>query len=316
MSDNSINEQGVRRTKDTLKQLQSLPLAAKIQMTKKRLNNWYDHYQGQVYLSFSGGKDSTVLKHIADDLFHGYDVPSVFCNTGLEYPEVKMFAMAQPNVTVIKPKIHFRQVLEKYGYPVISKEQSMYIHDYRTTKSEKIKDYRWNGNGKGSYKISEKYKYLVNAPFKISGMCCNVMKKNPFKAYEKETGRKAIIATMTDESLLRLNAWIRHGCNAFDKTRPTSQPMSFWTEQDVLQYIYIYKLPIAKIYGDVIKVNDKYQLTGHKRTGCMFCMYGVHLEDSPNRFQMMKQEHRQLHDFCINKLKLGEVLDYIGVDYE
>ena len=57
------------------------------------------------------------------------------------------------------------------------------------------------------------------------------------------------------------------------------------------------------------------EFTGEQRTGCMFCMFGCHLEKSPNRFERMKKTHPKQYNYCINKLKLGEVLDYIGVKY-
>ena len=73
-----------------LKQMQSLPLEAKIIMTQQRVRQWYDYWEGQVYLSFSGGKDSTVLLDIIQNHCPGvYDVPAVFVNTGLEYPEIQ-----------------------------------------------------------------------------------------------------------------------------------------------------------------------------------------------------------------------------------
>lgn len=300
-----------------LRQFQLLSLDAKIRLTLNRIKEWHIKYEGSVYLAFSGGKDSTVLKHIIDTYYP--DIPSVFCNTGLEYPEVKRFAMSQKNVTVITPKMKFKDVLLKYGYPVISKEQSQYIYEARTSKSEKVKAIRLNGKD-GSYKISEKWQYLVNAPFKISHKCCDVMKKAPFKQYEKETGRKAIIATMTEESTLRLNSWIKYGCNAFNAKRPASRPLSFWTEQDILAYIERERVVISSVYGEIKREPDlfnegKFYCTGCKRTGCMFCMFGVHLDEYPNRFQRMKQTHPRLYQYCIEELGLGKVLDYIKVKY-
>lgn len=53
-----------KHTREELKQMQSLPLEIKIRMTERRIREWYEHYQGQVYVSFSGGKDSTVLADI------------------------------------------------------------------------------------------------------------------------------------------------------------------------------------------------------------------------------------------------------------
>lgn len=297
-----------------LRQFQSLPLNAKIRMTEKRIKSWFNHYDGLIYVSFSGGKDSTVLKHIVDSMYS--DIPSVFVNTGLEYPEVRQFAMAQKNVVSLRPAMRFDEVIEKYGYPVVSKEQAQYIYQYRNAGSQKTKDYRWNGNGKGSYKISEKWKYLVDAPFKISDKCCNVMKKAPVKKYEKETGRKPILGTMCDEGILRLNTWLKYGCNAFEKTRPTSQPLSFWTEQDILQYIRLNDLEIAKVYGELKEREDgTLYLTGAQRTGCMFCMFGVQSETCPNRFQRMAETHPRQYDYCMKNLGLDEVLTFMKIDH-
>ena len=90
---------------DDLYQMQSLPLSAKISMTQRRIVDWYNHFWGDVYLSFSGGKDSTVLKHIIQNM--GYDIPIVFIDTGLEYPEIKEFVKQcksnGENIKIIKP---------------------------------------------------------------------------------------------------------------------------------------------------------------------------------------------------------------------
>jgi 3'-phosphoadenosine 5'-phosphosulfate sulfotransferase (PAPS reductase)/FAD synthetase len=118
-----------------LAQMQSLPLEAKIIMTQQRIRDWYDYWNGDVYVSFSGGKDSTVLKHIVDNMWGVYDVPAVFVNTGLEYPEIQKFVKDikagkfdcfNSNVEIIRPKMRFDEVLKKYGYPVVSKEISEY----------------------------------------------------------------------------------------------------------------------------------------------------------------------------------------------
>lgn len=312
--------------------MQSLPLESKIAMTQRRIQEWYNYWDGNVYVSFSGGKDSTVLKHLVETTPGVYDVPSVFVNTGLEYPEVKDFAIQQPNVTVLRPKMVFSEVLKKYGYPIPSKEQAAYIQEYKTANSEKLRNIRLEGNKWGRGKISKKWNVLINAPFNVSDKCCDVMKKNPVKIYEKGTGRKPIIGTMACESLQRRSNWERYGCNAFDKVRPISQPISFWTEQDVLEYIVKFNLPYANVYGEIIEdENKKYYTTKCNRTGCMFCMFGVHMDKQPNRFLRLKETHPKQYDYCIkggsfsdegiwipNKegLGLGKVLDYIGVKYE
>jgi len=304
-----------------LQQLQALPLELKVLKTKQRIIEYVYYFGGadNVYISFSGGKDSTVLKHIAEQIFPG--IKCVFADTGLEYPEIKEFISSFKNVETIKPKMSFLEVLKKYGYPVISKEQSQYIEQYRNAKSEKTKFTRLNGNKNGVGKISEKWKYLLNAPFKISDRCCFVMKKEPFKRYEKQTGRKPIMGVMAEESSLRQQEYLKNGCNAFDKKRETCKPLGFWTEQDILQYIKINNIEVAKCYGELKEEqglfggNGKLYYTGTPRTGCMYCLYGIHLETGLNRMQKMKRTHPQIYDYCINKLKIGEVLDYIKVKY-
>jgi len=323
-----------------LYQMQCLPLDAKIRMTQNRIRGWYDHFGGDVYCSFSGGKDSTVLLDIIRNTPGVYDVPAVFADTGLEFPEIREFVKSFDDVTIVRPKMNFREVIQKYGYPVVSKEVSRRVQSARVAIAEgreqnhgdyqKLCGLALDKNGEKSQYNCEKWKFLLDAPFRCSSECCTVMKKNPMKQYEKETGRVPIVATMACESRLRKEHWLIHGCNAFDAKRPRSQPMSFWTEQDVLEYLYTRQIPYASVYGDIfMDENGKYHTTGAERTGCMFCMFGCHLEKAPNRFQKLSATHPKIYDYCIgggaevdgvwqpdNKgLGLGKVLDYIGVDY-
>ncbi len=285
-----------------LRQMQSLPLDAKIIKSQLRIREWYEHWNGQVYVAFSGGKDSTVLLNLVRELYPA--VPAVFADTGLEYPEIRDFVKQFDNIKTIRPGMSFRKVLREYGYPVVSKEQAYYIYQYRTTKSEKLRIYRWLGDGKGRFKISEKWKFLVDAPFKISNKCCDIMKKNPFREYEQKTSRKPLLGVMASDGKQRQGQWLRNGCNAFDLNRPRSNPLSFWLEEDIWEYLHRFNVPYSKIYD-----------MGYARTGCMFCMFGVHLEQRPNRFERMKKTHPKLWNYCIYKLGIGEVLDYIGVEY-
>lgn len=236
-------------TAERLKELQALPLERKIQITKSRIIEWYKYWNGQVYVSFSGGKDSTVLLHLVREIFP--DIEAVYVDTGLEYPELRQFVKTFDNVTWLKPEMNFRQVLDVYGYPLISKEVADNV--YRARHGSKNAIDRMNGlNPDGSLssfkKTNIKYKYLLNAPFEISNKCCNEMKKKPSKAFEKRTGYKAIVGTMAVESTYRKTGWIITGCNAFDTPRPISQPMAFWTEQDVLEYCIQNKIQLSYLF--------------------------------------------------------------------
>lgn len=108
-----------------MNQLQSLPLDAKILMTEQRIREWYDYFDGDVCVSFSGGKDSTVLAHIVHSMYP--DVPLVFADTGLEYPEIREFARRM-GAEFVRPKMIFVDVITRYGYPLISKEVAEAIH--------------------------------------------------------------------------------------------------------------------------------------------------------------------------------------------
>lgn len=227
--------------------MQSWDLQHKIQVTTTRIIEWYEHYNGQVYVAFSGGKDSTVLLDIVRRIYP--DVPAVFADTGLEFPEVRKFAMSQENVAVVKPKMNFRKVIETYGYPVISKEQSFRI---RKLRHQNLTDKYRNDQ---MQRLGKKWRGMLTAPFECSEQCCDVMKKSPCKIYEKKTGRKPIIATMAVESSLRAKLWYVNGCNVFDSKRATSKPMSFWTEADVLEYLYTYNIPYASVYGNIVKTD-------------------------------------------------------------
>lgn len=112
-------EVGALHSREELEEMQHLPLQRKIQITTARIIEWYQHYDGKVYVAFSGGKDSTVLLDIVRRIYP--DVPAVFSDTGLEFPEVREFVKSCENVTIVRPEMNFRKVIEVYGYPVISK---------------------------------------------------------------------------------------------------------------------------------------------------------------------------------------------------
>ena len=311
----------MKHTRQDLKIMQGWSLERKIRVTQTRIMEWYMRYDGQVFISFSGGKDSTVLLDLARRVYP--DIPAVYVDTGLEYPELRDFVKTKDNVIWLRPRYPFTQILEKYGYPIISKEVSDVINGAR--KGQPYRLARLNGelldkNGKKSIYNCENYKYLLDAPFKISARCCYHMKKAPLNKFERQSGRHPITGVLACESKLREQSWIKFGCNGFERQRPLSQPLAFWLEEDILRYLKMTGIPYAPIYGDIVESRKKngtpiLKTTGVSRSGCMYCMYGVHLEHEPNRFQLMQVTHPQQYDYCINKLGCGAVLDYIGVPY-
>ena len=145
-----------------------------------------------------------------------------------------------------------------------------------------------DSNGNYSQFNQEKYKFFLEAPFEISDMCCTKLKHKPAFDYEKETGRKPIIATMASESVMRTQKWLQDGCNAFNVTRPHSNPMSFWTEQDVLLYIKENAKSMSNAsYRKVMRYGNRvvYRTTGatalhsYKECGAICPVYGEVVTD-------------------------------------
>ena len=297
-------------------QMQSLPLEAKIRMTKYRIRQWVEYYgEDGVYVSFSGGKDSTVLLDLVRQMYS--NVTAVFVDTGLEYPEIREFVKTFSNVVWLKPKKNFKQVITEYGYPFISKEVSdkvdgarkymQALNDAQSRERERESRtvrYAWGiadllgidrrGEAKespeylslkmgiipsetsryqqvvGTYKNKDgsvskycmpRYKFFLEAPFNLSASCCRIMKKSPVHSYGRKTHKKPMTAQMASESRLRTAQWLKNGCNGFEMTSPISNPMSFWTEQDVLLYIELNK---DKMCRDRINCHEKVMWYGSR----------------------------------------------------
>ena len=111
----------MKHTISDLYQMQALPLSAKVRMTEQRIKGWVDEYGlDGVYVSISGGKDSDVLLDIARNIYP--DIKAMFVDTPTQYPELRQHIKKYENVDIVKPKLNFMEVCEKYGFPIISKE--------------------------------------------------------------------------------------------------------------------------------------------------------------------------------------------------
>ena len=336
----------------------------------------------------------------------------MFVDTGLVFPEIREFVKTFPNVTWVKPKLTFKQVIDKYGYPFISKEVAECVYGAKRYLTELLKEESAltskqaskqadihtiitmtnlsdaesmqkaerlasilsermvNRQGGQNQRLAiflgwltrdqqikvnipdkdrslfsqEKWKFLLEAPFDICNRCCTVMKKEPAHRFQKQAGKNPITAQMASESRLRTQQWLVNGCNAYDNNHPISNPMSFWTEQDVLLYIKENNLPICSVYGEIVEdisaidgvegqmtISDiegfedmelfdakkpPLKTTKCDRTGCMFCGFGCHLEKN-SRFERMKETHPKQYDYIMRPKEQGglnykEVIDWIN----
>lgn len=268
-------------TAKELQERQKWSLEQKIDHALGTIDQFYQRLNGQVYISFSGGKDSTVLYWLARKIYP--DIKAVFCNTGNEYPDIVKFVRGMKeqgmNIDIIYPKMKPKEVISKYGFPLVSKVSSMCVRHIRTTHSEKLKKYRLYGDeGRKAGTLAKKWHWLVNEQFDTSEMCCEKLKKQPFHEYEKKTGLHSIQGLMAGESKSRQELYLRQGqCNVFSEEpyKTKSMPLSIWLEQDIWDCIEKYKIPIAEIYKK-----------GANRTGCMFCAYGVQFPND-NRLQLV-----------------------------
>lgn len=306
-------------TLEELKDLQGLPLDFKVAMTRDRISEFYERMDGKVYVSFSGGKDSTVLLHIARRVYP--DIKAVYANTGMDFPSVVKFVHTFDNVDYVQPKKRFASIIKEDGLVFPSKDGSRIIKDAR--KGCRYALMALEGKNTQGKEDSYKKRYIplkkyMDIDVPISDVCCDLLKEQPLRDYEKSTGLRPIIAIMAEESSRRTLAWLTKGCNILDKGNERSKPMSFWTEQDVLQYIVENRVPLAEAYGDVWctgLLEKRYWTSGEKRTGCMFCAIPL-AHGGTDRIRYVKEHHPKLYDTFINKLGLGAMFKKLGLSYE
>lgn len=328
-----------------LKMLQALPLDIKVKRTERRIEEWISyHGLDKCYLSFSGGIDSVVLLHIIKKRMN-INIDTVFANTRQERMEIVNFIKTLPGITWIKPNMDIKEIITQYGYPVLSKETSLKIYKLRNYNLDpKYRNYLLNGDERGKYgKLAEKYKYLLNADFMISNICCKKLKKDTFRNYEKKNKKIApITGELADEGQSRTDEYLRFGCNAFNrKSGFKSTPLAFWTKNDILQYVCENKLEYASCYGEIVidsyktlpsgKKIPNYKTTKESRTGCVACAFGVQFEKSDNnRFIRYKQDNPKHYEYIMGGGKYNDkglwvpsekglgfnhVLNYLGIPH-
>jgi 3'-phosphoadenosine 5'-phosphosulfate sulfotransferase (PAPS reductase)/FAD synthetase len=299
---------------ENLKQRQELPLHVKIYYTLLAIDNFYLQNNGKVYIAYSGGKDSEVLRDLVLGLYP--TTKCVFVDTGMEL-ETREHAIAR-STDVIKPKKKSYDIWHKYGLPFPSKQQANYLYKLQNSNSDYLKTRLMTGimkdGTKTMFKLSNKWKPLLASGFKFSDKCCYYLKKEPFHRFNKQSGLAPYIATMAEEGFERKKVYMKNGCINLKNNQCT--PLGFWTEQDILLYLKTYTIDYCKsAYGDIIINNSKYETTKAKRTGCFNCLYGVHLEPRPNRLERMKITNPHMWQSLIKGQKIGELLDQLDIPY-
>ena len=299
-----------------LEQRQSIPLDQKIIKTKNKIREFYDKFNGKVYVSYSGGKDSEVMLDLIKSIYPNINV--VFIDTGTEL-DTREHAIKKANV-ILKPKKSMLEIWNKYGIPFPSKIQANFIYKVKHTKSDYLRSRLMTGimkdGSKTIFKVAEKWKSLIDSDIEVSDKCCDALKKEPIRIYKKQTGEVPFIGTMASDGFQRRIQYLQNGCINLKKEVCT--PLGFWTEQDILRYIKENKLDYCNAYGEIVEINGVLKTTKAKRTGCVGCGFGTHLEKEPNRFQRLEVDNPRLHNIILHKWvngAMGKVLDLCNVNY-
>lgn len=265
---------------------------------------WYET-DGKCYLSYSGGKDSTVLLSLiksCQELGTVGKIPAVYSDTGIELGVTNEFVRwikqnYYPNLQVIRPEKSFDWILKNEGKPIKSKLKSGFLSQWQKNRTESLTSsllFGITGTGKkfNKVKIADKDIHMLSSSFSIpaSAKCCDYMKKKPFIHYEKENGIKGkIVGIRTSEGGIRetkATERVKNGgklCEVVTHGVINKMPIIDWSDEDVNRYITEYNVPLSKAYTEF----------NFHRTGCMCCPYSLKLADDleylfahePNRYK-------------------------------
>ena len=304
-------------TLEDLRMMQAYPLDIKIGLTRNRIHGWIRQHPS--FVSLSGGKDSSVLLHIARQV--DPHMPAVFLNTRTEHKSLRAVVSATDNVTTIYPDITFAGAVEQCGWCVPYKEVAAHIGEARSPGGVGMRMLMQGLNADGTpnayrERVFKPYAYLLDAPFKISDKCYDELKKKPLDRYMTKNHLQPMIGTTAEESGNRRTSWLRYGCNGWEMKRPTSRPLSFWTQSDILRYIRENDLPLASVYGEIVEgENGRFTCTGAERSGCICCPVGAKRFSKARltKFEQLARDEPRYHAGLMrSKMGLRDVLLWIN----
>ena len=255
-----------------------------------RIEDLWHETDGKCFVSFSGGKDSTVILALIKLCEEVYTIPpngipAVFSNTGIELGVTVDFVKwvkdnYYPNVITIRPEKSFDWVINNKGKPVRSKARSEYLNRWhRGARTESvfrnfIQGETSKGNRSRTTKLADRDMHMIHDDFNImaSPQCCKWMKKKPFEVFTKENGYKGqFIGLRLDEGGVRfLNAQSRMQANGklctYTKCETIYKaPIIDWSDDIAEEFIAKYNVPLS----------DAYTKYGFYRTGCMACPFSL-----------------------------------------
>ncbi|MCI9292971.1 MAG: phosphoadenosine phosphosulfate reductase family protein [Erysipelotrichaceae bacterium] len=247
------------------------------------------HGEDKFYISFSGGKDSTILHYLIDEALPGNNIPRVYADTGIEYNAVKAFVKElqsqDERIEIIKPSVNIKQMLGRDGYPFKSKEHSLFLSVYQNSGIGLTVNRYLNGDCRHPCPKVLKYQFSNEFNLKISDKCCKRLKKEPFKKWSKENGKTiAMTGMMASEGGLRESI---QNCIITDKDGKLKKfhPLLKVTEEWENWYIKERNIKLCKLY---------YPPYNFKRTGCKGCPYALGLQEQLEvMFTLMPEEYKQ-----------------------
>ena len=255
----------------------------------KTTNEKYD-LEHNAYLSFSGGKDSTILHHLLDMALPNNRIPRVFIDTGIEYTLIREFVLGlaknDDRFVIVKPTQPIKQMLERVGYPFKSKEHSLYLQQFQKNgMSKTTQRYLYPNEKRKSYGCPEVLKYQFTKDFniKISNQCCYELKKKPIHKWQKDNNKPITITGMRkDEGGNRKNisCVLTNSKGELTHFHPLAIVSDEWEEL----FRERERVALCPLYC---------QPYNFKRTGCVGCVYNLNLQQDLETMERLLPNERK-----------------------